>query len=95
MTNTDLDILAVKIAEHLTAQPRWLGVKQAVLYARIGKDKLKRLANEGKIKGYADPDSKRGDWIFDRLSLDEYRITPLELSDAREKEILAKFKGLL
>ena len=94
MNSNDLNILAAKIAEYLTAQPRWLGVKQAVVYARLGKEKLKKLAKEGKIKGYADPESKRGDWIFDRKSIDQYRLSPLEFSTAKEKEILAKFKGL-
>jgi len=53
--------------------PRWLKLKQAAAWASIGKERLKQLAEEGHIKGFQDPDSKRGDWIFDRYSIDEYR----------------------
>lgn len=95
MTNTDLDILAAKIADRISSSPRWLGTKQAATYARIGKTKLKTLAKAGKIRGYPDPDSKRGDWIFDKQSIDEYRLEPVMMSEMREKEILAKFKGLI
>jgi hypothetical protein len=34
---------------------------------------LKELAMNGTIHGVKDPNSKRGDWIFDKRSLDEYR----------------------
>lgn len=54
-------------------QPRWLSLKEAALYAHIGKTRLVQLAIEGRIKGFQDPDSKRNDWIFDRISLDAYR----------------------
>ncbi|MDM7988631.1 MAG: hypothetical protein QUS13_15000 [Smithella sp.] len=53
---------------------RWLKLLQASTYASIGKHKLKALAKKGVIVGYSDPDSKRGDWIFDRESLDKYRL---------------------
>ncbi|MFH1152202.1 MAG: hypothetical protein V1793_00155 [Pseudomonadota bacterium] len=95
MTETDLDILASKIARLISAQPRWLGVQEATAYAKLGRGKLKRLIKEGAIRGYQDPDSSRGDWIVDRLSLDEYRMAPIEMSSAREKEILAEFEGLI
>jgi len=48
-------------------------MKDACRYAAIGKDRLKTLAQEGKVTGRPDPESGRGDWIFDRLSLDLYR----------------------
>ncbi len=57
----------------INSLPRWLRLKEAAWYSRIGKQRLIALANEGYIKGFQDPDSGRGDWIFDRLSLDEYR----------------------
>ncbi len=53
--------------------PRWLKLKQAATWASVGKNRLKQLAMDGHIIGFQDPDSKRGDWIFDRYSLDEYR----------------------
>ena len=53
--------------------PRWLKIKEAARYSAIGKDRLKQLAGDGIIVGFNDPDSGRGDWIFDRYSLDQYR----------------------
>lgn len=53
---------------------RWLKVQRAIKYSGIGRDRLKKLADDGEIIGFPDPDSGRGDWIFDRLSLDDYRI---------------------
>lgn len=42
-------------------------------YSGIGANRLKELARQGAITGSPDPDSKRGDWVFDRESLDRYR----------------------
>lgn len=53
--------------------PRWLSLKEAAWYSKIGLKRLVRLANDGHIKGFQDPDSQRHDWIFDRYSIDEYR----------------------
>jgi hypothetical protein len=86
----DLDIIANKIAEKLLIQPRWLKLKQAAIYASINVKKLKMLAQEGEVIGYSDPDSKRGDWIFDKQSLDEYRLKPFLETNVRCKEIIDK-----
>jgi len=48
-------------------------LKTAAFYSGIGKERLKDLARCRHIKGFQDPDSKRGDWIFDKNSLDLYR----------------------
>lgn len=53
---------------------RWLKTLAAIEYSSIGRHQLKRLAKTGAIIGYPDPDNKRGDWIFDRESIDRYRI---------------------
>jgi hypothetical protein len=53
--------------------PRWLKLKDAAEYTSIGTKRLIMLAEEGQVRGFQDPDSRRGDWIFDRLSLDAYR----------------------
>ncbi len=53
--------------------PRWMRLKMAAWYSSIGKQRLIALAQDGHIKGFQDPDSGRGDWIFDRLSIDVYR----------------------
>ena len=62
-------------------QPRWLKANDAALYSAIGVKRLKKLAQEGLIAGAPDPGSRRQDWIFDRLSLDEYRENQLGLKD--------------
>lgn len=53
--------------------PRWMKLKEAAWYSKIGQKRLIRLAQDGHIKGFKDPDNKRGDWVFCRYSLDEYR----------------------
>ena len=88
MTNTDLDILADKIAQRLLIQPRWLKLKQAAAYSGIGQKRLKSLATDGDIIGYSDQDSGRGDWIFDKESIDEYRMKPINETSIRFKKIL-------
>ena len=92
MTNDQLDILASKLADRLLIQPRWLRLKQAALYSSIGQKKLKQLAEAGDIAGYSDPNSKRGDWIFDRESLDSYRLKPITETNIKINKILAEIK---
>jgi len=53
---------------------RWMKLRFAAKYVGINKDRLIKLAKEGEVIGYPDPDNKRGDWIFDRESLDAYRL---------------------
>jgi len=62
-------------AQPITAPilPRWLPARQAAAYSALGLKRLKGLAQAGRVVGFQDPDSGRGDWIFDRLSLDAYR----------------------
>jgi hypothetical protein len=48
-------------------------LKEAARYSAVGRKRLVTLAQEGAVKGWQDPDSGRGDWIFDRLSIDNYR----------------------
>lgn len=59
--------------EPLSSMKRWFTLKEAAVYSAIGKQRLIAMAKEKKIKGFQDMDSKRQDWIFDRLSLDAYR----------------------
>jgi len=93
LTNTDLDILADKLAERLLFQPRWLKIKQAAAYSGIGQKRLKVLAENGEIIGYSDQDSGRGDWIFDRTSLDDYRMRPVHETNSRFQKILDGIGG--
>ena len=70
------DLIAERIeAEMCSRKPlvRWVRLTEAARYASIGQKRLKELAKEGSIVGFPDPDSKRGDWIFDLHSLDAYR----------------------
>ena len=66
---------------------RWIKLKEATQYASMGKARLINLALIGVIRGVQDPDSKRGDWIFDRLSIDHYREAQMNQFSAREKAL--------
>ena len=71
----EIEKMAKKIAAEIRPfSVRWMKLKFAATYIGINKDKLKRLAVCGEIVGYPDPDNGRGDWIFDRESLDSYRL---------------------
>ena len=54
-------------------KPRWLNISKAVEYSGLGRDRLKRLADRGEIIGFQDVDD-HNKWIFDRDSLDQYRM---------------------
>ena len=87
MNEIDLDIIASKLAEKLGVQPRWLKLKQAAIYSSIGQNKLILLSQIGKIKGFQDSDNKRKDWIFDKLSLDQYRLNQSKTDNNNNKKI--------
>ncbi len=74
MTEPRLDILAGKIADKLLVQPRWLKLKQAALYSSIGQKELIRLVEEKRITGFQDSTLKTRPWIFDKNSINEYRL---------------------
>jgi hypothetical protein len=71
-------------------EPRWLKLKAACQYSALGKARLIDLAQQGQVRGFQDPESGRGDWIFDRLSIDEYRLGQAKGADctAQAKEFL-------
>ena len=83
MLTTDRNITGNTTPVILYTGARWLKLLQASVYSAIGQHKLKELAKKGIIIGYSDPDSKRGDWIFDRESLDKYRLrsTPKSIEE--------------
>lgn len=66
---------------------RWIKLKEATEYASICKARLKELASSGVIRGAKDPDSRRGDWIFDRISIDEYREAQMSSASIKEKAL--------
>lgn len=68
-------------------QARWIKLREATKYSAIGKARLISLALSGVIRGAKDTDSKCGDWIFDRLSLDEYREAQMSHTYIQEKAL--------
>jgi hypothetical protein len=67
--------------------PRWLKIGQAAKWAAIGKKRLVALAESGDVIGFRDTGSDRGDWIFDRYSLDEYRIRQADPAETRKRAL--------
>ena len=86
MTEKDLDILADKIAERILFQPRWLKLRQASQYSTIGIKRLKKLAEAGEV--YARQGNDRGDWIFDKESIDKYMLAPGKEHKARSEKLI-------
>ena len=66
---------------------RWFTLKEAAKYSAIGKHRLVVMARIGKIKGFQDVDSGRHEWIFDRLSIDNYREAQMIGISAKEKAL--------
>lgn len=73
---------------------RWLKITDAAEYSAIGIHRLKQLAVDGVIRGFKDPDSKRGDWIFDALSLDAYRESQAGSNPTPQEKALAIMRGV-
>lgn len=75
----------------MTAYPwaRWIKLKPAARYSSLGEHRLKDLARQGIIIGYPDPESKRGDWIFDKESIDKYRLRQAGSAVNIEEKLLA------
>jgi len=90
VTDQDLDILADKIASRLAIMPRWMNLKQAVMYSNIGKGRLIELTKEKTIKGFQDNSIKTRPWRFDKESIDMYMESqiPADYSDEIEKTAL-------
>ena len=71
-------------------QPRWLKLKDACLYSGIGKKRIKKLADAGDIRGFKDPDDERGTWLFDRKSIDSYRLNQADAPTIAALEVLQR-----
>lgn len=67
--------------------PRWLKLKAAAEWSSLGQKRLIALAEEGTIRGFQDPDSGRNEWIFDRLSIDEYRMNQADPAQDRARVV--------
>jgi hypothetical protein len=70
------------------AYPRWMDLKTAAWYSSIGQKRLKELAGSGVVYGYQDPDDGRNGWIFDRESIDRYRMSHTNKAKTIALEIL-------
>ena len=70
---------------------RWMKLRFAAKYIGINKDRLIKLAKDGEVIGYPDPDNKRGDWIFDRDSLDRYRLDQRKEFENKVLELSKRF----
>ena len=97
MTESDLNIIASKLAEQLVCQPRWIKLKVAALYSGISQRELIRLAQCRKIDGFQDLELKTKPWRFDRISIDKYRSQQLEQyrSSDLDEEIAVDIVGSL
>ena len=71
-------------------QPRWLKLIDACRYSGIGKARIKRLAKDGAIRGFVDPDDKRDTWLFDRESIDEYRLKQADAPTVAALDVLRR-----
>lgn len=90
METFDYKLLASEIIKMMPTpvDKRWLSLREAATYASIGEKKLRQLAYDKKITGFPDPDDGCGKWVFDKLSIDKYRVSQSALSsnasDARK-----------
>ena len=72
---------------------RYMSLKQASVYSGIGQKKLIDLAKMGKIRGKKRTDIPRGDWSFDKESIDKYWHRSFDDTKSKAKEILDQIKG--
>lgn len=92
-----IETLATLIAQELAPmlqERKWIPLADAVHAYHIGEHRLKLLAKTGIIKGFKDPDSKRNDWIFQRESLDNYRLRQANQIPSIDEKLLALKKRM-
>ncbi len=87
LNSEEISAIAHELSKLLIVERRWLKLTAASQYASIGKDRLKTLASEKKIIGYQEPDA-RGDWIFDKESIDNYRLSIVAKNKKKALSIL-------
>ena len=82
LTHNDIEPLASLIANQIAAiisaqetAGRWLKIPQACVYAKISKNTLMDCIISGDIRAIK---RKKGGWIVDRLSIDEYNSHRIE-----------------
>ena len=72
----DLKVEIIKTIKDSAVQVRYMTLKQASIYSGIGQKKLIELAQGGFILGKRRDDISRGDWSFDKESIDKYWHQP-------------------
>ena len=82
ISHTDIETLASLIANQVAAvmsaqetAGRWLKIPQACKYAKMSKNTLMDCIISGDIRATK---RKKGGWIVDRLSIDEYNSSGIE-----------------
>lgn len=96
----DLKKLVAEISERTAAMlserlstPRWLKLKSAIHYSGYSRAQLLKLAEKKLIVGFQDPNSKRGDWRFDKQSIDEYMISHVVSERHKALSIIESLKA--
>jgi hypothetical protein len=70
MPNQEQNIELIEQITHLLdLSQRWLKIEEACSYAKMSRNTLMKCIDNGDIKGKK---RKKGGWIIDRLSIDEY-----------------------
>jgi Helix-turn-helix domain len=69
-----ISILLIRQIENLTIFGRWLPISKATRYSEMSKNTLMECINNGDIKA----SKKRGKWVVDRKSIDEYYEADIE-----------------
>ncbi len=76
--HSDIQVLAIAIAAQVKADlqasaapGRWLTVKEAMAYAKVSLNTIKRWVDEGHIYGH----KRTGKWIVDRESIDNWFLS--------------------
>ena len=85
--NTLKQLITEAVREALAAQtawPRWLTLREACQYARVSRNTLLKLIDEGHIA------AKRleGKWIVDRLSIDRFYAADDDIVELHVRSML-------
>jgi len=64
---------------------RWLNLIEAATYSSIGRHRLKEMAYAGIVKACRDLGHGRNQWIFDRLSIDQYFEHQMVMASSEKK----------
>ena len=84
----DLKVEIIQTIKESAIQVRYMTLKQASIYSGIGQKKLIELAQKGLIRGKRREDISRGDWSFDKESIDRYWHKPFLERELTAQRIL-------